>query len=127
MVERIDAGDTENYGIVDLNRQKITPFSGVEVSGLVEKPSPQEAPSNLAVLGRYVLPFSALEILEHTSPGVGGEIQLTDALDELLEVQGLNAVETDANFDCGNKRVLEREFSGRNARSGDKNTLKKFF
>ena len=71
---------------------------------MVEKPSPQRAPSNLAILGRYVLPFRVLELLEHTAPGVGGEIQLTDALDGLLGNYGLNAVETDAQvFDCGNK------------------------
>ena len=105
MVERVDADAVENYGIADLNGEVITPFSSVELKGLVEKPSPSKAPSNLAILGRYVLPFSVLELLEHTSPGVGGEIQLTDALDELLGSQGLNAVETDAQiFDCGNKR-----------------------
>ena len=105
MVERVDVDAVENYGIADLNGEVITPFSSVEVKGLVEKPSPSKAPSNLAILGRYVLPFRVLELLEHTSPGVGGEIQLTDALDELLGSQGLNAVETDAQiFDCGNKR-----------------------
>ena len=104
MVERVDIDSVEKYGIVDLNGKIITPFSSIEVVGLVEKPSPQRALSNLAVLGRYVLPFQVLELLEHTAPGVGGEIQLTGALDELLGSQGLNAVETDAQvFDCGNK------------------------
>ena len=66
-----------------------------------------DSPSNLAVLGRYVLPFKVLELIETTSPGVGGEIQLTDALDELLKLKGLNAFETDAGiFDCGNKEGL---------------------
>jgi len=72
---------------------------------LVEKPSPEDAPSNLAVLGRYVLPASVLDLLEVTVAGVGGEIQLTDALDELLKSEGLNIFETDAaTFDCGNKQ-----------------------
>ena len=104
MVECVDVDSVENYGIVDLNGEINKPFWSLGVKGLVEKPSPQRAPSDLAILGRYVLPFRVLELLEHTSPGVGGEIQLTDALDELLGSQGLNAVETDAQvFDCGNK------------------------
>ncbi len=55
----------------------------VKVTGLVEKPATEDAPSNLAVIGRYVLPPSVFEILERTEPGKGGEIQLTDALQEL--------------------------------------------
>ncbi len=55
----------------------------VKVTGLVEKPAAEDAPSNLAVIGRYVLPSSVFEILERTEPGKGGEIQLTDALQEL--------------------------------------------
>ena len=56
----------------------------VEVTGLVEKPSPAEAPSNLAVLGRYILPTSIFEAIQNTKPGSGGEIQLTDAMAALL-------------------------------------------
>ena len=55
----------------------------VRVTGLVEKPAKQEAPSNLAVIGRYVLPPEVFDVLERTRPGKGGEIQLTDALQEL--------------------------------------------
>ncbi len=55
----------------------------VRVTDLVEKPAPEDAPSNLAVIGRYVLPASIFEVLERTQPGKGGEIQLTDALQEL--------------------------------------------
>ena len=55
----------------------------VKVTGLVEKPATEDAPSNLAVIGRYVLPPSVFEILDRTEPGKGGEIQLTDALQEL--------------------------------------------
>ncbi|MDR2999124.1 MAG: UTP--glucose-1-phosphate uridylyltransferase, partial [Microbacterium sp.] len=60
----------------------------VRVTGLVEKPSAEEAPSNLAVIGRYVLPASVFEVLERTPPGKGGEIQLTDALQELATAPG---------------------------------------
>ena len=75
------------------------------IKGLVEKPLPKDAPSNSAVLGRYVLPSKVLKLLEVTTAGVGGEIQLTDALDQLIKIDGLNALETDAEiYDCGNKQ-----------------------
>jgi UTP--glucose-1-phosphate uridylyltransferase len=105
MVERVDSEAIENYGVADLNGEASEPFRSVPLKGLVEKPSPEEAPSNLAVLGRYILPSKVLDLLETTVAGVGGEIQLTDALDELLKRDGLNAFETDADiFDCGNKQ-----------------------
>jgi UTP--glucose-1-phosphate uridylyltransferase len=56
----------------------------VRVTGLVEKPTPSEAPSNLAVVGRYVLPASIFNAIKRTKPGSGGEIQLTDAMALLL-------------------------------------------
>lgn len=74
------------YGCAD-----ITPVEGedyVQVHRLVEKPSPEEAPSNLAIIGRYVLHPRVFEVLEHTEPGRGGEIQLTDALQELSAAEG---------------------------------------
>ncbi|MGW8484490.1 UTP--glucose-1-phosphate uridylyltransferase GalU [Microbacterium sp. NPDC055903] len=64
----------------------------VTVTGLVEKPAAEDAPSNLAVIGRYVLPASIFEILERTQPGKGGEIQLTDALQELAVGDGPGVV-----------------------------------
>ena len=82
-----------------------TPFSSIKINELVEKPLFKDAPSDLAVLGRYVLPPAVLDLLESTQVGVGGEIQLTDALDALLEIDNLNALLTDAStFDCGNKQ-----------------------
>jgi UTP--glucose-1-phosphate uridylyltransferase len=105
MVERVDSEAIENYGVADLNGAASEPFKSIPLKGLVEKPSPKDAPSNLAVLGRYILPSKVLDLLETTVAGVGGEIQLTDALDELLKRDGLNAFETDAGiFDCGNKQ-----------------------
>ena len=56
----------------------------VEVTGLVEKPAPEDAPSNLAVLGRYVLPPAIFDAIDNTKPGSGGEIQLTDGMAALL-------------------------------------------
>ncbi len=105
MVERVESNVVENYGIADLGGQKQEAFKSIKLKGLVEKPSLKAAPSNLAILGRYILPPQVLDILARTSSGVGGEIQLTDALDILLKQDGLNAFETDAaTFDCGNKR-----------------------
>jgi len=105
MVERVNPEVVESYGIADLGDLTLEPFKSVALKGLVEKPSPDHAPSNLAVLGRYVLPSNVLEFLKNTTTGVGGEIQLTDALDELLKLEGLNALETDAEIhDCGNKQ-----------------------
>ena len=105
MVERVGLDAIDNYGVADLNGAACEPFKSIPLRGLVEKPSPEGAPSNLAVLGRYILPSIVLDMLETTVAGVGGEIQLTDALDELLKFAGLNAFETDAEiFDCGNKQ-----------------------
>ncbi len=105
MVERVDSDMLENYGVADLDGAGSKPFDSISLKGLVEKPSPEEAPSNLAVLGRYILPSKVLDLLENTKVGVGGEIQLTDALDELLKTDGLNSLETDAGIhDCGNKQ-----------------------
>ena len=104
MVERVDSDMIENYGVADLDGAISKPFDSLSLEGLVEKPSPDEAPSNLAVLGRYILPSKVLHLLKNTKAGVGGEIQLTDALDELLKTDGLNSFETDAGIhDCGNK------------------------
>lgn len=77
--------ETSRYGIAS-----VAPADGdlgadvVRVTGLVEKPQPAEAPSNLAVLGRYILPASIFDAIQDTKPGSGGEIQLTDAMATLL-------------------------------------------
>jgi len=105
MVERVVESAVENYGIVDIGGYIAKPFASVKINKLVEKPSCKDAPSDLAVLGRYILPSTVLDLLESTQVGVGGEIQLTDALDALLEIDNLNALLTDALvFDCGNKQ-----------------------
>lgn len=94
------------YGCAD-----ITAVDGeeyVQVNGLVEKPSPEEAPSNLAIIGRYVLHPEIFEILENTAPGRGGEIQLTDAMqtisDEGDQAHGMyGVVFKGRRFDTGDK------------------------
>ncbi len=74
------------------------------VDTLVEKPAPGTAPTNLSVLGRYVLPPEIFDILEHTPPGKGGEIQLTDALQTLAQRMSLYGLETEGRlYDAGDR------------------------
>jgi UTP--glucose-1-phosphate uridylyltransferase len=77
----VDPAATQLYGIATV--EATDEDDVVRIDGLVEKPSPGTAPSNLAIIGRYVLQPEIFDILEHTEPGKGGEIQLTDALQEL--------------------------------------------
>jgi UTP--glucose-1-phosphate uridylyltransferase len=106
-VEEVPPSDTDKYGIVDA-----TPIDerSAQIHHMVEKPKPADAPSNLAVVGRYVLPGRIFELLESTTPGAGGEIQLTDAIDALLKEQGkmLAYRFEGTRFDCGNKAGLVR-------------------
>jgi len=87
-VERVTAADIENYGVVDPEpvRERV-----VRVRGLVEKPTPDEAPSDLGIVGRYVLTPEIFDALDATKPGKGKEIQLTDALGLLLAEQPVYA------------------------------------
>lgn len=97
-VEEVPHADTRKYGIVDVEA------GGDRIRHMVEKPKPQDAPSNLAVVGRYVLPARIFALLEGTTPGAGGEIQLTDAIDALLrEAPVLAHRFAGRRFDCGNK------------------------
>lgn len=77
----VDPASIHMYGAAAV--EAIEGSDAVRVTGLVEKPAQEDAPSNLAIIGRYVLPASVFEILERTEPGKGGEIQLTDALEEM--------------------------------------------
>lgn len=76
----------------------------VEVKGLVEKPAPADAPSNLAIIGRYILTADVLEPLSHLKQGVGGEVQLTDAMAELIGKVPFHGLRYEGTrFDCGSK------------------------
>ena len=107
-VEEVPEKDTDKYGIVDAT-QKLDERSSV-IKHMVEKPKPADAPSNLAVVGRYVLPTAIFDYLEKTTPGAGGEIQLTDAIENLLKDNGkvLAYRFEGTRFDCGNKAGLVR-------------------
>jgi UTP--glucose-1-phosphate uridylyltransferase len=106
-VEEVPHSETDKYGIVDATR--IDERSAL-IRYMVEKPKPADAPSNLAVVGRYVLPGRIFQLLEQTTPGAGGEIQLTDAIEALLMEQGkvLAYRFEGTRFDCGNKAGLVR-------------------
>ena len=101
-VQEVAAEDVSKYGIVDGIHIEDRIY---KVKGLVEKPSKEEAPSNVAILGRYVINPSIFEILENTKPGKGGEIQLTDALKELSQVEAIYAYNFEGRrYDVGDKQ-----------------------
>jgi len=100
-VQQIEQKDVHKYGIVD--GQKIDTTVS-RVNRLVEKPKTEEAPSNIAILGRYIITPAIFDILENTQPGANGEIQLTDALNQLSRTEAVYAYEfSGRRFDVGDK------------------------
>ncbi len=100
-VQKVPKDKVSSYGIV--NPEKINENIWKAVS-LVEKPEIEDAPSRLAVLGRYILTPEIFDILEHTQPGSGGEIQLTDAINELASIQNVYAYRFEGRrYDIGDK------------------------
>jgi UTP--glucose-1-phosphate uridylyltransferase len=98
-VETVPAEETSSYGIVAVNDTDDN-----RIVSIVEKPAPEEAPSNLAVVGRYLLPGAIFDKLETTGRGAGGEIQLTDAIADLLDESPVYAYAFEGErFDCGSK------------------------
>jgi UTP--glucose-1-phosphate uridylyltransferase len=103
-VEEVPRDQTDRYGIVDATPQS---ERAARIRLVVEKPKPDVAPSNLAIVGRYILPGRIFQLLEDTKPGAGGEIQLTDAIEALLGEQSVLAYRFEGTrFDCGNKLGL---------------------
>jgi UTP--glucose-1-phosphate uridylyltransferase len=98
-VERVPQEDTKSYGIVAVDGKQDD-----RVVEIVEKPAPEDAPSNLAVVGRYLLTPRIFDKLETTGRGAGGEIQLTDAIADLLDESPVYAYSFDGvRYDCGSK------------------------
>lgn len=100
-VERIPREDTNKYGIVDVANEdeKVS-----RVNSIIEKPDPAVAPSTLGVVGRYILTAAIFDLLKKTGTGAGGEIQLTDAIAELMKEHAVNAYQFDGvRYDCGSK------------------------
>ncbi|MFQ5764914.1 MAG: UTP--glucose-1-phosphate uridylyltransferase [Rhodospirillales bacterium] len=100
-VEEVAPEHTSRYGILDVGTDD---SRLVRARGLVEKPAPAEAPSRLAVIGRYILQPAVLDHLDKGKPGAGGEIQLTDALVATLDAVPFHGLRIDGRrFDCGTK------------------------
>ena len=97
-VEPVPDEKVERYGIIDGTEIEENVY---KINRLVEKPALKDAPSNLAIMGRYVLTPDIFEHIENTEPGVGGEIQLTDALSQLDSIYG--QVFTGESYDIGNR------------------------
>ena len=103
MVEAVPLERVDQYGIVDCGGVEPAAGTAVAMRGVVEKPKPADAPSRLSVIGRYILPGEIMGILANTTPGAGGEIQLTDAIAELIRLgYPVEAFRMQGRtFDCG--------------------------
>ncbi len=100
-VEVVPRQDTEKYGIVEVEADR---SATSRVKSIVEKPKPEKAPSNLAVVGRYVLSPAIFEHLERIGHGAGGEIQLTDGIAALMGEEAVYAYRfSGKRYDCGSK------------------------
>ncbi|MDX1795891.1 MAG: UTP--glucose-1-phosphate uridylyltransferase GalU [Hydrogenovibrio sp.] len=99
-LEAVPEDQVEKYGIAEINAPDM------RISSLVEKPSIEEAPSNLSVVGRYIFTPRLMKLLKTTKPGAGGEIQLTDAMDRLLNEEVMFGFEfkNGKSYDCGDKQ-----------------------
>jgi len=104
-VEEIPPEDSNKYGVIAGDAIKDTSYNEgalVRVNDMVEKPAPEDAPSNLAIIGRYILTPDIFDVLRETKPGKGGEIQITDALLEMAKIGKVIAYKFDGTrFDCG--------------------------
>jgi len=100
-VEEIDPKDVSSYGVVARGEG---PDTGFEITGMIEKPAIDQAPSNFIISGRYILQPEIFDILSHQAAGAGGEIQLTDAMLQLMAAQSFHGVKFEGRtFDCGSK------------------------
>lgn len=104
MVEPVPLELVSNYGVADCGGADLKSGESVAMTAVVEKPSLDEAPSNMAVVGRYVLSEKIWPLLEFTPPGAGDEIQLTDAIASLMKVDNVEAFHMSGkSHDCGSK------------------------
>lgn len=123
MVEGVPHHLVNQYGIADVNGHDLQPGESEPLVELVEKPPVDEAPSNLAVVGRYVLPAAIWPLLAKTPAGAGDEIQLTDAIAMLMKQETVNAYYMQGkSHDCGNKQGYMRanvEYALRHSEIGE--------
>jgi len=111
LVEPVPKEDVNKYGIVDIGEATLLPGQSATLTNIIEKPQTKAAPSNLAVVGRYVFPAHLMNILAHIPPGAGDEIQLTDGIFELMKQEPANAFYmTGKSHDCGGKLGYMKAF-----------------
>ncbi|MCK8104725.1 UTP--glucose-1-phosphate uridylyltransferase GalU [Pseudoalteromonas sp. 2CM36K] len=126
MLEPVAQEDVSKYGIADINGVELTPGESAAINAMVEKPYVDVAPSNLAVVGRYVLSKNIWPLLAKTHVGAGGEIQLTDAIDALIAQETVEAFHMSGrSHDCGDKLGYLKaivEYSMRHESLGDEFT-----
>lgn len=104
MVEAVPEELVSNYGVADINGIDLNAGESAPMKAMVEKPKLEDAPSNLSVVGRYVLTENIWTMLAQTAPGAGDEIQLTDAIASLMETEQVDAFYmTGKSHDCGSK------------------------
>ena len=104
MVEQVAQEDVSKYGIVDLEGLELKQGESGKIHDMVEKPDLDNAPSDLAVVGRYVLSENIWDLLEFTPPGAGDEVQLTDAISTLMKTEQVDAYYMKGvSHDCGSK------------------------
>ncbi len=100
-VEEVPQEETSKYGVISPTERN---GKLVKMSGMVEKPDPKDAPSNLRIIGRYILQADIFNLLENQERGAGGEIQLTDSMNKLAQQQDFHACLCSGNIhDCGSK------------------------
>ncbi|MEN5159399.1 UTP--glucose-1-phosphate uridylyltransferase GalU [Achromobacter spanius] len=105
-IQRVPKAHTHQYGIVSGSRKA---HGVMSLTGIVEKPKPEDAPTDLAVVGRYILEPDIFALLESTQAGVGGEIQLTDGIAALLKARNVFGFEYEGvRYDCGSKEGFYR-------------------
>ncbi len=103
-VQTVPKDQVNKYGIVAPNKNVAADGRAVKLDNLIEKPNKEEAPSRMAVLGRYVLTPEIFELLEDQGAGAGGEIQLTDAICRLIDTQAVYAYDFEGiRYDVGDK------------------------
>ena len=111
MVDEVPEQDVNKYGIADVNGAELSAGESKAMAAMVEKPDIEDAPSNLAVVGRYVLSAEIWDILEKTPVGAGDEIQLTDAIATLMNWEPVNAYHMKGSYhDCGDKLGYMKAF-----------------
>lgn len=108
LVEKVESEELSSYGVIDIpdenKAQDITEGQTIKITGFVEKPLPKQAPSSLAIVGRYVLSPTIWDLLKETPVGAGDEIQLTDTLKLLLKEEEIEGhVLKGRRLDCGSK------------------------